>query len=80
MNRSRDRAGRLASLEDLKSRPGYPQRWAENETEHTDHGKGRAKKDDNNSYKFDWPLWNELPPLLGIHSRKECMSGLPKDR
>ena len=30
-------------------------------------------------YHFNCPMWNELPPLLGIHSGKKYVSRLPND-
>jgi hypothetical protein len=36
----------------------------------------KAKKKDSNPYRINCSLRDELPPLLGIHSRKEYLSGL----
>jgi hypothetical protein len=53
--------------------------WASNEIEHADHVTKKTKNE-NNSHELDRTLRNELPSLLGIHSRKKYMSRLPHDR
>jgi hypothetical protein len=58
----------------------HAERWAENAIEHKGHDSNNTKKGENNSYKFDCTLRNELPVLLGIHSREEFMPRLSNNR